>query len=370
MKHSRILSVLIALTIAVSLFAVPALAADAPVPTALPVTVNGFALKGATALVDYSGEYPGAYIPLRAVSESLGYKVDWIAATNTATLSDGDFKVELSLSNGVFTVSNGLYGNMGLFVLDGRTYVKTSFFEAVGLKSLVKTEYSYADDANFIAVYVDRAKSGIAALTFYYNVRVDDDDHAVTANLAVPQFSELKDKVFQTALNKEFSDRLDAAREETLAAHKEIEDFAASEGAAYSYSSDLGYTVTEDDGFLTLTLDGYVYSGGAHGLPLRDTYVISLAESKRYALKDLFKNGADYEKLLIAELNKLRAADSEKYEAVDKIDADNFKYLGGYGFYLTDDALVIYFQPYEVGPYAAGFVDFEVPLAALKDYLK
>jgi hypothetical protein len=361
---------LIALTIAVTLFASPALAEGLAGKTSFPVTVNGFALKGAAALVDYSFEYPGAYIPLRAVSESLGYKVDWTAATNAAVISDGDFKAELSLGNGAFTVSGGLYGNMGLFVLDGRTYVKTSFFEALGLKSLVKTEYSEADDANHLAIYVDRAKYGISALTFYYNVRVDDDDHAVTAELAVPQFSELTDKVFQTALNKEFSDRLDAAREETLAAYEEIKDFAASEGSAYSYASDLGYTVDRTDDFLTLTLDGYVYSGGAHGLPLRDTYVINLAESKRYALKDLFKTGADYERLLIAELNKLRAADSEKYEAIDKIDADNFKYLGGYGFYLTDDALVIYFQPYEVGPYAAGFVEFAVPLAALKEYLK
>ena len=39
-------------------------------------------------------------------------------------------------------------------------------------------------------------------------------------------------------------------------------------------------------------------------------------------------------------------------------------------FYITDDDLVIYYQPYELSYYARGFIEFPIRLIELKGYLK
>jgi hypothetical protein len=39
-------------------------------------------------------------------------------------------------------------------------------------------------------------------------------------------------------------------------------------------------------------------------------------------------------------------------------------------FYMTDDALVIFFDLYEIAPYASGIPTFEIPYDDLTDFLK
>ena len=38
-------------------------------------------------------------------------------------------------------------------------------------------------------------------------------------------------------------------------------------------------------------------------------------------------------------------------------------------FFLTKDALTIYFHPYDIGAYALGFVEFEIPYAKLQELI-
>ena len=37
-------------------------------------------------------------------------------------------------------------------------------------------------------------------------------------------------------------------------------------------------------------------------------------------------------------------------------------------FYVGRNALYIYFEPYEIAPYAAGFVTFRIPYEQMMDY--
>lgn len=38
-------------------------------------------------------------------------------------------------------------------------------------------------------------------------------------------------------------------------------------------------------------------------------------------------------------------------------------------FYIDGDQLVIYFTPYQIGPYAAGVISFPIPFSQLEDVL-
>ena len=68
----------------------------------------------------------------------------------------------------------------------------------------------------------------------------------------------------------------------------------------------------------------------------------------------------------LGELNKIiqKMIDSDpQYEYVNK---DAFKSIRiDQDFYIDGDNLYIYFPPYEIGPYAAGFITFKIPFSEI-----
>ncbi|WP_341876991.1 WG repeat-containing protein [Defluviitalea saccharophila] len=108
-----------------------------------------------------------------------------------------------------------------------------------------------------------------------------------------------------------------------------------------------------------IELNGYSYTfGAAHGMPSKVYAHINLETGDFYELKDLFKKNSNYVEIL-SEIIK---------EQIIKEGEDSYVWLDSYqgirpnqSFYITDTALHIYFDPYEIAPYAAGFPTFEIP---------
>jgi hypothetical protein len=74
-------------------------------------------------------------------------------------------------------------------------------------------------------------------------------------------------------------------------------------------------------------------------------------------------------------LNSIAKTDQQKYNLFDGIEAglkankkafsdvlQNFPLTSESSFYFYDDGVVLVFNPYEVGPYVAGFIEVKVPL--------
>lgn len=95
----------------------------------------------------------------------------------------------------------------------------------------------------------------------------------------------------------------------------------------------------------------YTYSGGAHGMTIRYSMTADRATGEIIKLADLFAD-----KTYLNVLNEL-AKDQNK----DKYLFDKVQLTGNEDFYLTDKGLTVYFQLYEVAPYAAGFVEYFFP---------
>ncbi len=128
------------------------------------------------------------------------------------------------------------------------------------------------------------------------------------------------------------------------------------------------YTVQLRKKLLLITMTGYDYTGGAHGMPLRVDYFIDLTNGNFYELKDLFKKDSDY-KTKINEIIKA-AIESDQASGSGMYFEDAFTGISdAQYFYLEDDNLVIYFYPYDIAPYAAGFPEFKIPFADLMDYI-
>lgn len=122
------------------------------------------------------------------------------------------------------------------------------------------------------------------------------------------------------------------------------------------FSSALGYTVGMNERCILSTCsDRYEYTGGAHGSTLRTSVTWNLSSGRIIRLPELM--GVPYPKPLILE-ETLKAAD-RMYAENPGIYFENYrelirKNLNLNQFYLTPEGVVIYFQQYEIAPYASG----------------
>lgn len=120
---------------------------------------------------------------------------------------------------------------------------------------------------------------------------------------------------------------------------------------------------------LIINRNGYDYMfGGAHGMPLRDYFMIDVKTGEFYQLKDLFKTNVNY----VTTLSKII---TKKIQAVNKTDAGAFFEASYHGiskdqkFYLKNEKLIIYFENGEIASYAAGFPEFEIPFKDIRNLI-
>ena len=117
---------------------------------------------------------------------------------------------------------------------------------------------------------------------------------------------------------------------------------------------------------LSLYFDRYEYTGGAHGNTLRHSDSWKMQNGDRISLSQLFPESFDYKSYLIKTIQKqiadqIASGDNPYFENYEENVANSFDQNN---FYLTPKGLVIYFQLYEIAPYAAGFREFTFPYAA------
>ena len=126
----------------------------------------------------------------------------------------------------------------------------------------------------------------------------------------------------------------------------------------YSYSGDFSVEFYKKS-LLVLELDSYrYYFGAAHGMPTQVYPSINLINGQFYELKDLFKVDSNYVKVL-SDIITMQIKNDPQYSYIFQ---DEYKGIAeNQPFYVKEDALYIYFTPYEIAPYAAGFPTFRIP---------
>ena len=124
------------------------------------------------------------------------------------------------------------------------------------------------------------------------------------------------------------------------------------------------YEVFRSDARLvSLTQKVYQFTGGAHGMSWQIGSTIDLENARRIELSELFVYGAPYAERLTHLVREEGAARN--------LPMWNFKGIGANAaFYLHEDAIVLFFQPYEVAPYSEGIVSMRIPVSMLEDILR
>ncbi|MDF2672073.1 MAG: repeat protein [Clostridiales bacterium] len=132
----------------------------------------------------------------------------------------------------------------------------------------------------------------------------------------------------------------------------------------YNFQTDFTIKYYNKD-LLNIEKTGYNYPFGAiHGMPIKSYSHINLKSGKLYSLKDLFKSDMDYKERIDNIIkNKINTRPDDYFpEAFRGINEEQT-------FIITKDSLYIYFAPYEIASYAAGFPEFEIPYQDIMDII-
>ena len=133
-----------------------------------------------------------------------------------------------------------------------------------------------------------------------------------------------------------------------------------------NYTGDYEITFYKKN-LLVIEITGYDYPFcAAHGMPIKKYAHINLKTGRLYQLKDLFITGSPYVKV-ISDLieDQIKSNDQNSYIFPNEyhgIQSDQ-------PFFIDDAGLNIFFQPYEIAAFAAGFPTFTIPFNELKEWM-
>ncbi len=188
---------------------------------------------------------------------------------------------------------------------------------------------------------------------------ITEDSTICVVNLQIPFIEGLTRPGFESYINS-------LIKSEVEQYSKEIQKMAAD---AYEASKEdewpfrtfdvyVVYTAYLSNGILSIDMIFSEFTGGAHPNAARRTYNIDISGNHLVSLKSLFPS-EDFE-------NKLNELLFSKIKEREDLWPAEFKGVQpDQGFYLNAGRLYIYFQPYEIGPWASGMPEFSFLLTDL-----
>ena len=195
-----------------------------------------------------------------------------------------------------------------------------------------------------------------------FSVRVDltnKKDDKILIQTAIPEFSGFSAaKELNAKISKVSQDGIAQLKEDTK--DLQIGDTAGA-GSLY-YASFFDYTRNSD--VLSVRVTSENYSGGAHGTHWITAFTVNTKTGEFYStLGSLFKDAqAGEQKITDQILTRINAQPDAFFPEAAQTVKDK---KGNYLYYLDGGTLVVYFDLYELVPYAGGIPTFEFPVKDL-----
>ena len=201
------------------------------------------------------------------------------------------------------------------------------------------------------SMLIINADSNVEKITIVDKSIIHKDKY-IDINVEIPQILGMDNEKFQNDINQRIVDFTNNWINETKDASKELEP-----RLPYVLNSKFTSFVNED--YISFYIDYYQFSGGAHGITMREAYNIRIKDSKEIKLKDLFEEGYDYKE----HINKIIYKEIEKNPGMYFVGELGFNGINeDQSFYLKKGYIVVFFQQYEIAPYVAGLPEFLIEM--------
>jgi len=149
---------------------------------------------------------------------------------------------------------------------------------------------------------------------------------------------------------------------------RDMEEWAM-DGMYGSISSDISPVYYFNERFISYTQQNYDYEGGAHGMPYWIPHTFDLETGEELGLSDIVANSEEeFKDIVTAKFMEMYNVDSGMYWETAVENVHEWTTMES-SFYLSEDYLVIYYGPYDLASYAAGFQEIKVPYEELNLYI-
>lgn len=276
-------------------------------------------------------------IPLTVLRDTFGLPLSYNSSTKTYSVGSDSMKLNMEVSEyGVGTTLNGYY-----------IYSMAGSHEVKNINNRLYVPFKLLNDyLGFQGVYNPSQKSLELSQRVMNNIKItsetlDKSNKNATIRIQYPIISGLAEEA-QTTINAAFKKQA-----EQFAAESEEQASRRDGTIEHKYEFSQTFVVTFNrEGVLSILTDQYGYTGGAHGGALREGHTFSLKDGKAIELQDLLKAEPNYKQ----KLDKLLKESTKEIAFPDT--------PGGLtdnpNFYVSESGIAIFYQQYEIAPYAAG----------------
>ena len=129
----------------------------------------------------------------------------------------------------------------------------------------------------------------------------------------------------------------------------------------YSYGSRISPIYYFDGSYLSFYQEDDDYCGGAHGSLYREGYTFDLQTGKRLTLQDIIGNSEEELKDIVTQYFSVYIDENANTFREDAKSSVKEQINLGSDFYLREDGICFYFQPYALAAFAAGFPEVTIP---------
>ncbi|MEE0944498.1 MAG: stalk domain-containing protein [Clostridia bacterium] len=307
------------------------------------------------------------FVPLRKIFEELGASVDWIPETNTVYASKRFSSLMLTLGEDKYYI-NGEEKKLETpaFSLNNRTLIPVrAVSEALGADVL------WNKDENKVLITLPQGERIIKDCYINGAETADDGTVVMTYRAAYPEI--LSDDSVCVAFNEFIRGDADDACQrgvmECLPAAKDAYINSVSSGTEFvPYMAEHTFDITYNDyNLISIICSDCNFSGGFHPNYSMYSMTYNLETGKMVEITDILPNNEnvirqDVYNLFVESIND--TPESFYEDSVECLD----EALNQLKWFLADDGVHFYLNPYEIAPYAMGVIDVVVPLEQLKLY--
>lgn len=187
----------------------------------------------------------------------------------------------------------------------------------------------------------------------------------ISVNIDLPVVSGINSNA-QKLINDRIQDEINSSKsnvEKQAIEDGEQSKKSGSDIRKYNFTSKYKVTYNKNN-ILSIVLTIYQYTGGAHGSTTEVAYNFDTNTGKIGVLEDFFGEDKDYRTKILKEIREDISKEPQNYfiETINNLNGIPYNQ----NFYLEDEDVVVYFDEYEIAPYAAGIPEFKIPYAKFK----
>ena len=350
----KIVSIILSLTVLCS--SVIVFGAETGASDKITVTMNGETMEFD---VEPVMENDRVLVPFRAIFEALGCNV-------TYTESDGKQFVTAMRGDNQLIVEIGAYdicvnGNTEAVdapavIKDGRTLVPVR-----AVSETFGASVEWIGDSKTVAVATKLGQHKIKAVTGEKDIKDENGTTLICITYSYPVIENPEGNGYISQLNDEYKEYAESFIKDAQSNSEDARLMLEEMGADYRpMEFSLSYEVqTDRKDILSVTNYGYYDLGGAHPSTTRQSRTFDMANEKELTLSDVVNGNEDERHTMVYDVfikyfeENYEGFSAETAKTIDE-EADNVK------FYLTDDSIVLYFDVYQVGPYAMQYPTVEL----------